>query len=241
MFDVFENKKEILKEGFKDGIPIGLGYFAVSFSLGVYAASVGLTPIQGAMASLLTNASAGEYAGFMVIATNASYLQMIIMTIIASLRYLLMSAVLSNRCDKDMPLIHRFLLSFYITDEIFAISIAKSKKIEPFYTYGAVLPATTLWALGTLIGILAGNILPTRIVSALSVALYGMFIAIIIPPCKKDKYILIGVIISFLSSYLATYYIPYLKDISSGTRTIILTIIISSIMALIAPRKEKDA
>ena len=235
------NKKEIFKEGFKDGIPIGLGYFAVSFSLGVYAASVGLSPMQGAIASLLTNASAGEYAGFMVIATNASYLQMVIMTIIASLRYLLMSAVLSNRCDKDMKLIHRFLLSFYITDEIFAISIARSKKIEPFYTYGAVLPATTLWASGTLIGILAGNILPSRIVSALSVALYGMFIAIIIPPCKKDRYVLIGVIISFLLSYLSTYYIPFIKDISSGTRTIILTIIISTFMALLAPRKDEDA
>lgn len=235
------NKKEIFKEGFKDGIPIGLGYFAVSFSLGVYAASVGLSPMQGAIASLLTNASAGEYAGFMVIATNASYLQMVIMTIIASLRYLLMSAVLSNRCDKDMRLIHRFLLSFYITDEIFAISIARSKKIEPFYTYGAVLPATTLWASGTLIGILAGNILPSRIVSALSVALYGMFIAIIIPPCKKDRYVLIGVIISFLLSYLSTYYIPFIKDISSGTRTIILTIIISTFMALLAPRKDEDA
>ena len=235
------NKKETFKEGFKDGIPIGLGYFAVSFSLGVYAASVGLSPMQGAIASLLTNASAGEYAGFMVIATNASYLQMVIMTIIASLRYLLMSAVLSNRCDKDMKLIHRFLLSFYITDEIFAISITRSKKIEPIYTYGAVLPATTLWASGTLIGILAGNILPSRIVSALSVALYGMFIAIIIPPCKKDKYVLIGVIISFLLSYLSTYYIPFIKDISSGTRTIILTIIISTFMALLAPRKDEDA
>ena len=235
------NKKEIFKEGFKDGVPIGLGYFAVSFSLGVYAASVGLSPMQGAIASLLTNASAGEYAGFMVIATNASYLQMVIMTIVASLRYLLMSTVLSNRCDEDMKLIHRFLLSFYITDEIFAISIARSKKIEPFYTYGAVLPATTLWASGTLIGILAGNILPSRIVSALSVALYGMFIAIIIPPCKKDRYVLIGVIISFLLSYLSTYYIPFIKDISSGTRTIILTIIISTFMALLAPRKDEDA
>lgn len=234
-------KKEIFKEGFKDGIPIGLGYFAVSFSLGVYAASVGLSPMQGAIASLLTNASAGEYAGFMVIATNASYLQMVIMTIVASLRYLLMSTVLSNRCDEDMKLIHRFLLSFYITDEIFAISIARSKKIEPFYTYGAVLPATTLWASGTLIGILAGNILPSRIVSALSVALYGMFIAIIIPPCKKDRYVLIGVVISFILSYLSTYYIPFIKDISGGTRTIILTIIISTLMALLAPRKDEDA
>lgn len=238
---MFENKKEILLEGFKDGVPIGLGYFAVSFSLGVFAASVGLSPIQGAVASLLTNASAGQYAGFMVIATNASYLQMILMTIIASLRYLLMSAVLSSRCDETLSFKHRLLLSFYITDEIFAITIAKDKKVNPYYTYGAVLPATTLWALGTMLGILAGNILPSRIVSALSVALYGMFIAIIIPPCKQDKNVLIGVIISFLASFLTTYYIPYLKNLSSGTRTIILTIIISTLMAILAPRKDENA
>lgn len=238
---MFENKKEILLEGFKDGVPIGLGYFAVSFSLGVFAASVGLSPIQGAVASLLTNASAGQYAGFMVIVTNVSYLQMILMTIIASLRYLLMSAVLSSRCDETLSLKHRLLLSFYITDEIFAITIAKDKKVNPYYTYGAVLPATTLWALGTMLGILAGNILPSRIVSALSVALYGMFIAIIIPPCKQDKNVLIGVIISFLASFLTTYYIPYLKNLSSGTRTIILTIIISTLMAILAPRKDENA
>lgn len=232
--------KKVFKEGFKDGIPIGLGYFAVAFSLGIVASNAGLSIIQGVIASLLTNASAGEYAGFMIIASNASYIQMVLMSIIASLRYLLMSTVLSQKCDNDLSLRHRLLLSFYITDELFGITIARDGKLNPYYTYGAILPATTMWALGTGLGILAGNILPLRVVSALSVALYGMFIAIIIPPSKKDKMVLISVIISFLFSYLSTYYIPYIKDLSSGTRTVILTLIISTLMALLAPRKDID-
>lgn len=232
--------KKVFKEGFKDGIPIGLGYFAVAFSLGIVASNAGLSIMQGVIASLLTNASAGEYAGFMIIASNASYIQMVIMSIIASLRYLLMSTVLSQKCDNDLSLRHRLLLSFYITDELFGITIARSGKLNPYYTYGAILPATTMWALGTGLGILAGNILPFRVVSALSVALYGMFIAIIIPPSKKDKMVLISVIISFLLSYLSTYYIPYIKDLSSGTRTVILTLIISTLMAIFAPRKDID-
>lgn len=229
------------KQGIKDGIPIGLGYFAVSFSLGVFAASANISPLQGLIASLLTNASAGEYAGFLVILSNASYLNMVIMTIVASLRYLLMSAVLSSRVDKNLSIIHRLILSFYITDEIFAITIAKSKKVIPEYTYGAVLPATTLWGLGTLCGILAGDILPSRLTSALSVALYGMFIAIIIPPCKKDKAVLIAVIVSFIASFLSTFYLPFIKQLDSGTRTIILTVIISLIVAKVAPRGEMNA
>lgn len=231
--------KEVFKEGFKDGIPIGLGYFAVSFSLGIVAANAGLSVIQGFIASLFTAASAGEYAGFVVIASNAAYMQMVIMSVVASLRYLLMSTVLSQKCDEDLSIIHRLLLSFYITDELFGITIARKGKLNPYYTYGAIIPAISLWSIGTALGVYAGNILPLRVVSALSVALYGMFIAIIIPPCKKDKYVLIGVIVSFLLSYLCSYYMP-IKDLSSGTRTIILTIIISIALAILAPRKEED-
>lgn len=231
---------KVFKEGFKDGIPIGLGYFAVSFSLGIVAANAGLSEIQGFIASLFTAASAGEYAAFVVIANNEPYIQMVLMSIVASLRYLLMSTVLSQKCDEDLSIFHRLLLSFYITDELFGITIARKGKLNPYYTYGAIIPAVLLWAIGTALGIYAGNILPFRVVSALSVALYGMFIAIIIPPTKKDKYVLIGVIVSFLLSYLSSYYIPYIKDLSSGTRTIILTILISVALAILAPRKEED-
>jgi len=231
----------ILKEGFKAGIPIGLGYFAVSFSLGIVAANAGLSAIQGFVTSLLCNASAGEYAGFVVIASNAGYLQMVLMSLVANIRYLLMSTALSQRCDEKMSLIHRLILSFYITDELFGITIARNGKVNPYYTYGAIIPATLLWASGTALGIIAGNVLSPRIVSALSVALYGMFIAIIIPPAKKNKVILFTIIVCFISSYLSSYYIPYLKDVTSGTRTVILTVIICSIVAYFFPHKENES
>ena len=237
---MLKTKSLVLKEGFKAGVPIGLGYFAVAFSLGIVAASAGLNAIEGFITSLLCNASAGEYAGFIVIATNAGYIQMILMTVVANIRYLLMSTALSQRCSDDLSIKHRLLLSFYITDELFGITIARKGKVDPYYTYGAIIPATIMWATGTALGIIAGNILPVRIVSALSVALYGMFIAIIIPPAKKDRAILIGVIISFISSYLFAYYIPFIKGLSSGTRTIILTVVISSILAIAAPHKEEN-
>ena len=232
-------RHEILKRGFKDGIPIGLGYFAVAFSLGIMAAKAGLSAIQGFVASLLCNASAGEYAAFSLMAVNAPYIEVAIMTIVANVRYLLMSAALSQRCADDLKMHHRLLLSFYITDELFAITIAqKERKIDPFYTYGAIIPATLLWSSGTALGIIAGNILPFRIVSALSVALYGMFLAIIIPPAREDKVIMGSVILSFVLSFLSTYYLPYLKDLSSGTRTIILTILISLAAAILFPRED---
>ena len=230
----------VLKEGFKDGIPIGLGYFAVAFSLGIVAANAKLSAIQGFVASLLCNASAGEYAGFLVILTNAGYIQMVIMTIVANMRYLLMSAALSQKCPEDLSLKHRLILSFYLTDEIFGITINRKGKFDPFYTYGAVMFSTLMWSSGTAIGIIAGNILPLRVVSALSVALYGMFIAIVIPPAKENRTILYIVIVSFLLSYLSAYYLPYIKTLSEGTRTIILTILISSAFALLFPKEPDD-
>ena len=238
---MLKEKLPVLKEGFKDGIPIGLGYFAVAFSLGIIAASAGLGAFQGFITSLLCNASAGEYAGFLVIMADAGYLQMVIMTIVANIRYLLMSTALSQRCDSNMKMMHRLLLSFYITDELFGITIARKGKVDPFYTYGAVVPATLMWSAGTALGIIAGNILPVRIVSALSVALYGMFIAIIIPPAKEDKVIAVLIVICFLLSYVSSYFIPYIKDLSSGTRTIILTILIAGAAALLYPKEEEDA
>ena len=238
---MLKEKLPVLKEGFKDGIPIGLGYFAVAFSLGIIAASAGLGAFQGFITSLLCNASAGEYAGFLVIMADAGYLQMVIMTIVANIRYLLMSTALSQRCDSNMKMMYRLLLSIYITDELFGITIACKGKVDPFYTYGAVVPATLMWSAGTALGIIAGNILPVRIVSALSVALYGMFIAIIIPPAKEDKVIAVLIVICFLLSYVSSYFIPYIKDLSSGTRTIILTILIAGAAALLYPKEEEDA
>lgn len=232
-----ENKK-IFIQGMRDAIPIGLGYFAVAFSLGIMARKAGLNALQGFLISFFNNASAGEYAAFTVIAAGGTFLEIALVTLIANARYLLMSCVLSQKFDEKTPFFHRFFVAFDVTDELFAINVVRPGKLNPRYTYGAMLTAIPGWALGTSFGIIMGNVLPVRIVAALSVALYGMFIAIIIPPAKKDKVIAVLVVISFLLSYLASS-MPCIREISEGTRTIILTVVISSVAAILFPRDEE--
>ena len=224
-----------LKKGFKDGIPIGLGYFAVAFSLGIVAAGAGLTPFQGFLTSFLVNASAGENAAFIAIKEDVPYMQMALIMVVSNIRYVLMSFALSQKINPATAMIHRFLLGFYLTDEYFALAVSQDPYCDPYYSYGAFLFAVPCWASGTALGIVMGNILPGRIVSALSVALFGMFLAIIIPPAKKDKAIAVLIILSFLSSYLLSRY----TNISTSTITIILTIVLSSLGALLFPTKEK--
>lgn len=233
-------QKKAFCEGMRDGIPIGLGYLAVAFSLGVAAKNAGLTAFQGFLASFLNNASAGEYAGFTVIAANAGYLEMALMTLVANARYLLMSCALSQRFSPDTHPIHRFLLGYDVTDELFGITIARPGPIQPWYTYGAILIAIPCWSCGTALGVIAGNILPSRAVSALSVALYGMFIAIIVPPAKKDKVVAVFVLLSFLAS-LGASKLPLISSWSEGTRTILLTVALSALAAALFPVKEDSA
>lgn len=232
-------KKNVFFEGLRDGFPIGLGYFAVAFSLGIVAKNAGLTPIQGFISSFLCVASAGEYALFTSIQAAASCLEIAIITLVVNARYLLMSCALSQKFDPKTPLIHRFLVGFGVTDEIFGITIARPGYVNPIYNYGALFVAVPLWSIGTSLGIIAGNFLPVRVVSALSVALYGMFLAIIVPPAKKNKVILISVIVSFILSYVCSV-MPVIKDISGGTRTIILTVLISSVCAILKPIADEE-
>lgn len=228
------------KDGMKDGVSIGLGYLAVSFSLGIMAKKAGLTPFQGFLASFLCNASAGEYAGFSIIAAGATYLEMALAIFIANARYLLMSCALVQRFSPKTSIFHRLIMAFDITDEVFAISIARPGFLNPYYTYGAMTTTMPLWAIGTALGVMAGNMLPNRLVSAFSVALYGMFLAVIIPPAKKDKIIAGLIVICFTLSFLSCY-IPFIKEMSDGTKTIVLTVLISSIAAILFPRKEERA
>jgi predicted branched-subunit amino acid permease len=231
--------KTILLKGLRDGIPIGLGYLAVSFSLGVAARGVGLSAFQGFLASLLNNASAGEYAGFTVIGADAPYIEMVLMTLIANARYLLMSCALSQRFSSGTPFYHRLLIGYDVTDELFGLTISRPGSIDPFYTYGAMLIAIPCWAGGTALGVIAGNILPLRIVSALNVALFGMFIAIIIPPARRSRVVAGCVLLSFLASFAASR-LPLFSQISSGTKTIILTVAISAAAAALFPVKDEE-
>lgn len=227
-------------KGIRDGIPIFLGYLAVSFTLGIAAKGAGLTAFQATLMSITNNTSAGEFAALGLITSGAAYMEMAITQLIINLRYCLMSCALSQKLDPQAPFFHRIIAAFYVTDEIFGVSISVDGKLNPFYTYGVICIAAPGWALGTCLGVVSGNVLPARILSALSVALYGMFIAVIIPPSRKNK-ILAGLIaVSMAASLLFTYF-PLVREISSGFRIIILTVVIAGIAAVLFPVKDENA
>lgn len=228
------NSKSPFLNGIRDGFPIGLGYFAVAFSLGIIAKKAGLDAITGFLSSMLTRASAGEYGVYSLVALGAAYSEVAAMCVVTNLRYLLMGASLSQKFSPETSLFKRILVACCITDEVFGISIAYKGYLAPSYTYGAMLLAGIMWAAGTASGIIAGGALPAAVVSALSVALYGMFIAIIIPPSKNDRAVLTAVIASFLLSWGCSV-LPGVREVSSGTRTIVLTLIIAAVMAWIKP------
>lgn len=233
-----KEKRRSFARGVRDGIPIGLGYLAVSFSLGIAAQNAGLSVFQCFLVSLLCNASAGEYAGFTLIAANASYIEMAVMTLVANARYLLMSCAMSQRISQGTSFLHRLLVGFGLTDELFGISFAATEAFTPYYFYGAFSFASPCWAFGTALGALAGSILPQQIVSALSVALFGMFLAVIVPPAKKDKIIAGIVVVCFVLSYLMSV-IPFVSEFSEGVRIIALTVAVSAAAALIFPKYDE--
>ena len=233
------HRSAIFAQGFRDGLPIGMGYLAVSFSLGIAFSSAGFTPGQSFITSLLCNASAGEYAGVSLVAVQATYIEVALMTLIANLRYLLMSLAFSQRFRPGESLLAKSILAFDLSDELFAIQIARAGYIDPVYGYGAILAAWPFWAIGTAIGCMTGDVLPVNLVSALSVALFGMFIAVIIPPIKTNARLGAIIAVSFALSAAANY-LPVFAAISSGMRTIILSLVICAAAALLFPRKEEE-
>lgn len=233
-----DTKSWFLK-GMKDGVPIAMGYFAVSFTLGISANKAGMTAFQASLMSALMLASAGQFAAIAMISSGAGFLEMIITTIVVNMRYLLMSSALSQKVRRDKPFYHRFLMSYAVTDEIFGISMAVDGKLTPAYPYGAVCVAAPGWVLGTCLGSLLGMILPLRVMSAMNVAIYGMFLAIVIPPSRKSKVVAGVVAVSMLVSLLFSL-TPGLRDISSGFQIIILTVLIAGAAAFLFPTVQNE-
>ena len=227
-----------LRQGIRDGMPIALGYFAVAFTLGIAARNADFSAVQAMVESLTNNASAGEYAVFSLAAARAGYWEVAVMTLVANARYLLMSCSLSQKLAPETPLYHRMLVAFDVTDEIFGISIAYPGQLSPWYTYGAMAVAIPGWGLGTFFGVAVGNVLPPRLVSALSVGLYGMFLAIIIPPAKKDRVVLGLVALSFAASLITSRW-TLLTPVPSGVKTIALTVVIALGAAVLFPVKDE--
>lgn len=234
-----QNSGKKFKIGVKDGLPIGLGYFSVSVAFGVQASLAGLPIFISVLISMTNLTSAGQLAGLQIIASCGTILEIILTQLVINSRYFLMSLTLSQKTDESFTLPNRLLCSAGITDEIFAVSSNKNGNVSNKYFLGLMLLPYVGWTLGTLTGALAGNILPSYITSALGIALYAMFIAIIIPPSTTNRGVLCVVILSAGISCLF-YYLPLLKPVSSGIATIITALISATIIALIFPKKQKN-
>lgn len=226
--------------GLRNGIPIAAGYFTVSVSLGIALQGAGLSPLQAGLMSVTNMTSAGQFAGATAIAAGSSYLLVAIMQLLINARYLLMSCALSQRLDPALSLGKRLLLGMTVTDEIFGICIAApDDRLDYRYALGAFCIACPGWTLGTICGAVMGDILPARLVSALSVALFGMLIAVFIPPTKKDKVVL-GAVLCAMALSLLFATVPLLARISEGLRLMLLTIVISLAAAVFFPIHETE-
>lgn len=231
---------KLFLKGIRHGIPIALGYFSVSFGFGIMAIGLGLDILPTVMISVTNLTSAGQAAGVQIIAENGSFAEMALTELVINLRYALMSLALSQKLDDSFNLGHRLGVSFGMTDEIFAVASSQKGKINCIYMYGMISIAFIGWVGGTLFGALAGNVLPSELSSALGIALYGMFIAIVVPAMRKNKGVLVAALIACTLS-LAVNYLPALSFISGGFAIIICAIIAAAIAAWLFPVKEEDS
>lgn len=229
-------KKQIytFREGFSDGIPIGLGYLSVSFGFGIAVVAAGLSPLIAVLISMSNETSAGQKAGLDIIIAHGGLVEMILTQFIINLRYSLMGISLSQRLDGSFTTPWRMLLSFSITDEIFAVASTKHHKVGTKYFAGLSSAPYLGWTLGTLLGALAGTLLPDVIRNCLGLMLYGMFIAIIIPPARRERGVLFAVCVAVGLSCLF-YYVPFFNFLSGGFALILSAIVAAALAALLFP------
>ncbi len=226
--------------GLRDGLPIGLGYLSVSFGFGITAVSEGLYILEALLISMTNLTSAGQVAGVTVIAAAGGILEMILTQLVINLRYSLMGLSLTQRTDCRCTTPKRLLMSFGMTDEVFAVAVSKPYPVGPGYFYGLMTLPYLGWAGGTLLGALAGQIMPDDLRAAMGILIYGMFIAIILPPMRQNRGVLAVVLLSaFLSCVL--YYLPVTDFISPGFSIIICAVIAALVMAWLRPIPDEEA
>jgi len=229
------------RNGLRDGIAVALGYFAVSFTFGMASVTSGLSISQAVLISLTNVTSAGQFSGLAIIASGGTYLEIALTQLIINLRYSLMSFSLAQKLDRAAPNWHRYLMAYSVTDEIFALDASRvNSALSPAYHYGIASIAVPGWVLGTLAGAVSGNILPAFVISALGVAIYGMFLAIIIPPARQNHTVLLVVLSAMGLSFLFSI-LPVLKKVTSGFVIIITTVMIAGIAAWLRPIEEENS
>ncbi len=234
-----ESEKLGFREGLTDGVPIGLGYLSVSFSFGISAVTQGVSALAATVVSMTNLTSAGQVAGLGIITAAGTLFEMALAQLIINLRYALMSLSLSQKLDSGFTTPHRFLAAFGITDEIFAVASGKPKEVTSSYMYGLIALPFLCWSAGTLLGGIAGIVLSDVLRSALGIAIYGMFIAIFIPPARKSAGVLVTVIISAAMS-CGLRYTPLFSHVSSGFAIIICTLAASAAGALLFPKSGRE-
>lgn len=232
------NKQEF-KEGIRDGLPICLGYISVSMAFGLTAVKAGLPVWAAVLVSLSNLTSAGQFAGVNLLLAQSAYIELILTTFIINIRYFLMSLSISQKVDKHFGIKERLIASFGVTDEVFAVSMQRRTELTFSYMLGLIATPIAGWTGGTLIGAVATSLLPASLTDAMGIALYGMFIAIIVPPAREHKSVLFAVILAILGSYAFTY-IPFLSALSGGWSVIIITILVSAIAAWMFPIPEEE-
>ncbi|MBE6586963.1 MAG: AzlC family ABC transporter permease [Ruminococcaceae bacterium] len=225
------------RNGLRDGLPIALGYLSVSFGFGISAVAKGLETLPALLISMTNLTSAGQVAGLSVIAASGAIIEMIMTQLIINLRYSLMGLSLTQKLDDTFSTLHRMAVAFFITDEIYAVSSSKTGGVNTRYMYGLGLLPYLGWAAGTLLGAVAGSLLPADISSALGIAIYGMFVAIIVPPAKRDCGILFAVVLAAAVSCLIKY-VKWFSFITQGFAIIICALLAAAVAALIFPVKE---
>ena len=219
------------------GIPICLGYLSVSFGFGILAVKAGLSVFQAALISATNLTSAGQKAGLDVIAAGGAIIEMVLLQLTINIRYSLMALSLSQKLDKSFTTPHRFLASYGITDEIFAVCSAQKEPITPAYMYGMIFIAGLGWVVGTALGAAAGELLPVAVSTAMEIVLYGMFIAIVIPPAKKQHGVLFAAVIAAAMSVIFRFAVPALSE---DFAMIISAVASALLAALIFPVKEEE-
>lgn len=227
------------KRGVKDGLPIALGYLSVSFTFGITAVGMGIPPLAAILISMTNLTSAGQVQGIRIISACGGYIEMALAQLIINLRYALMGISLSQKLSHKYTLPHRIISSFGITDEIFAVASGQTEEIPPCYMYGLITLPYIFWAAGTAAGALLGAILPQSLQAALGIAIYGMFIAIVVPPAKKSRGIMVVSLIAAALSCVVEY-VPLFSGLSSGISVIICTVIAAGLGALLLPRKPEE-
>ena len=226
-------------QGVHTGLPVGMGYFSVSFGFGAMTAAQGIKALDAALISVSNLTSAGQFAGLTLIVAGATLWEMVLTQLVINSRYALMSLALSQRMGQRIGFLPRLVIAFFNTDEIFALAMDRKEPLTvPFMLGLGTLPLVG-WTGGTLFGALAGSVLPVSIRAALGVMLYGMFIAIVVPPAKKEKEILAAVLLALVFSCLFTW-VPGLKAVSAGLSIVICTVAAAAVCAWLFPVKEEE-